>query len=160
MAKTIRKTAKNKGGKHSKTKVSSTRPSAKKKKKRYKKVPESENRRPDGIHAPLPPALRKNRWKPGQSGNPAGRPAYSLTTILRRALQKKKSSKEVGEELIAAAIKHAQDGDYKFFEEIFARIDGKVPDRFIGDLGLGRLREMSKADLQRIAGMDDKDKEK
>ncbi|HUX16641.1 MAG TPA: DUF5681 domain-containing protein [Phycisphaerae bacterium] len=67
-----------------------------------------------------------NRWKPGESGNPSGplskRP---LTDAIKRRLA---DPKEV-EDLIRVAFRKARAGDFRFWEELIKRVDGKVLDQ-------------------------------
>ena len=67
-------------------------------------------------------------WKPGQSGNPNGRPKdqFSFMGILRSALaEENRSGKSVGERIIARYIKLALAGNGQALEALVARIDGK-----------------------------------
>ena len=67
-------------------------------------------------------------WKPGQSGNPNGRPKdqFSFMGILRSALaEKNKSGKSVGERIVRRYIKLALGGNQQAAEALMARIDGK-----------------------------------
>ena len=66
----------------------------------------------------------------GVSGNPAGRPpGESLTTKLRRVLDEPEGNGTKADKLIEMAVQAARGGDFRYFSEIFDRIDGKVPDR-------------------------------
>lgn len=77
-----------------------------------------------------------NRFKPGESGNPKGRPlGVSLTRILREKLEKGKDGEKTAKALIDKAIAMAKKGDFRFFKEIYERIDGKVLDVIKADLG-------------------------
>lgn len=77
------------------------------------------------------------RFKPGQSGNPGGRPkGRSLTAILRQALDGKELCGQevpngwtVGDLLINAMLKYAVKGDASLIKEAFNRTDGKIPDK-------------------------------
>ena len=67
-------------------------------------------------------------WKPGQSGNPNGRPKdqFSFMGILRSALaEENKSGHSVGERLVARYIKLGLAGNGQALEALMARIDGK-----------------------------------
>lgn len=94
-------------------------------------------------------------YKPGQSGNPAGKPCkISLTALLRKALAKHEiagqptpNNKTAAEILVEVAIGHASKGNSKYFKEIFDRIDGKVPDQ----VEIRDMRTLSDAELERIA---------
>jgi hypothetical protein len=68
------------------------------------------------------------QFKPGQSGNPAGKPvgAGGLTRVLKRLL--KDNNGEITEKMAMQAIEHAMQGDFRYFKEIIDRTDGKVPD--------------------------------
>jgi hypothetical protein len=64
-------------------------------------------------------------FKPGQSGNPAGRPkGTDLTTRLRKIVEE--SDQGVADALMRAAVKAALKGDYRFWKEILDRLDGPV----------------------------------
>jgi len=76
------------------------------------------------------------RWAKGQSGNPGGRPVgrLSMTAKLKQLLNE--DSVEVAgldkaDELIQIAYQAARRGDFRFFQEIFNRVDGKVADKTI-----------------------------
>ena len=66
------------------------------------------------------------RWKPGQSGNPTGRPKRKpLTDALLRVLAKLDDSEL--EELVREPVKRLAAGDIGAFKEIADRVEGKVP---------------------------------
>lgn len=74
---------------------------------------------------------KNNRFKPGQSGNPKGRPvgALSITTkikeILTEALEQKDGSKmEIAEVLARSIVKRAIAGNDKMSQLIWNQIDG------------------------------------
>jgi len=71
--------------------------------------------------SPSPP--HSGRWKPGQSGNPSGRPK---SKPFKEALQEVIS--RVGLQGAAAAlVARANTGDVAAIKEIGDRLDGKVP---------------------------------
>jgi hypothetical protein len=82
---------------------------------------------------PIPPVHA--RFKPGQSGNPGGRPkGRSLTAILRDVLDgdelkgdKDADGKTIGHRLVEAMLTHAIDGDPSLIREILNRTEGRVP---------------------------------
>jgi len=68
-----------------------------------------------------------HQWKPGQSGNPAGKPrAKPLSELLRKA-----GDQGAYAEIVNALIARAKDGDTKAISIILDRIEGKVSDRLI-----------------------------
>lgn len=68
------------------------------------------------------------QFKPGESGNPGGRPAGSLSDRLRTLLASPtQDGKTVADKLLEAAIEASKKGDFRFFKEIFDRHDGPVP---------------------------------
>lgn len=85
---------------------------------------------------PIPP--KEHQFKPGQSGNPAGRPVGSknLSTILRDMLEEeidvkvddtgRKERRKFSELIIRKLIKRASDGDPRAIKEIFDRIEGRA----------------------------------
>lgn len=86
---------------------------------------------------PKPENVKPHEFKPGQSGNPAGRPpgSRSLATVLREMLEEeitvriegqpdqKRPFKEV---IIRRLLKAANDGDVRAIQAIFDRVDGKA----------------------------------
>lgn len=82
------------------------------------------------------PANLRPPWKPGQSGNPKGRPkGRRLTDILREALDSQEiggvpieGGERVADVFVRAVLGHAvQSGNASIIKEIFDRIDGRVP---------------------------------
>jgi len=71
------------------------------------------------------------RWKPGQSGNPKGRPPNKkyISEALRELLE---SDPELLKELIKAITGKAKKGDVPAFKEISDRVEGKVADKIEG----------------------------
>ena len=71
-------------------------------------------------------------WKPGQSGNPGGRPpeGYSLRRMLISELKRqtgakgKKGFHAKGELIVQKAVELAIDGDPRLIREIMNRVDG------------------------------------
>lgn len=69
--------------------------------------------------------LRPKPWQPGQSGNPKGRPKKpSMKAALDAAIDAKP---EILQALISKGIQEALKGDFRYWREIFERLDGKVP---------------------------------
>jgi len=73
---------------------------------------------------PAPPI--SGRWKPGQSGNPAGRPK---TKPFKEALQRiiEAAGPQELDRVAAALFARAQTGDVAAIREVGDRMDGKVP---------------------------------
>ena len=71
-------------------------------------------------------------WPKGVSGNPEGRPkGTGLTDRLREIVAANDGA--VGKELIDTAVKFANKGDWRFWNSIIERVEGKVPDKVEGD---------------------------
>ena len=97
---------------------------------------------------PAPP------WKPGQSGNPKGKPpgAKSLTTILRELMEKSMTmpkdpitkkegvKKQIKEIIVLRLASEAMKGNLTAAREIFDRLEGKST-------------ETSKVDLNHSGGL-------
>ena len=80
-----------------------------------------------GVGGNFPPEA--HRFKPGQSGNPSGRPkGTSLTARLRKILDEVEDGKTVAQRLMEAGVEAAKKGDFRFWNAIFERMEGKVPD--------------------------------
>jgi hypothetical protein len=85
-------------------------------------------RGPDGKFLPGNHAAGEHLFKPGVSGNPAGRPSMrKFTTQLREALDKNDGA--MIKALINVICQRALRGDYRFVKEILERVEGKVSDR-------------------------------
>lgn len=79
---------------------------------------------------------KKTQFKPGVSGNPAGKPkgTRSMGTILREMMSEEVSVLENGQQvrkpfadiIIRKLIKKANEGNIQAIREIFDRVDGKV----------------------------------
>ncbi|KKN64744.1 hypothetical protein LCGC14_0488760 [marine sediment metagenome] len=62
-----------------------------------------------------------HRWKPGESGNPNGRPKNSVTAMLKNA------SEEDRKAIADKVIELAKEGKIEAIREYIDRTDGKVP---------------------------------
>jgi hypothetical protein len=81
---------------------------------------------------PVPPQLLANQWKPGQSGNPAGRPKGmpSLFATMRRLLAQGMDDEGVSEHtkhIVEALIAKAREGDPGAQKILWERLEGAVP---------------------------------
>ena len=88
----------------------------------------------------MPFPNRETRFKPGQSGNPGGRPkGTSLTKLISGVLEKEEfqgvslKGGKVADELALVIVKKAIEGDFRFVELVMNRIDGKVPNQIAID---------------------------
>jgi hypothetical protein len=80
------------------------------------------------INGQVPPP--EHRWKPGQSGNPGGRPkGQSITASLRALLEKEHNGKRIVELLAERIMKEALAGKFLFAKEVIDRADGRVSDK-------------------------------
>ena len=78
------------------------------------------------------PWLVPHRFRPGQSGNPNGRPrGTGLSDRLRKILDETVDGQTVAERLVQAGVDAAVRGDFRFWRYIFDRVEGKVPDCLI-----------------------------
>jgi len=78
-------------------------------------------------------------WKPGQSGNPAGRPkgALNRSTLVRQLLDAKATDGgdgSVADQLVRAMIKKATNGDVNAYRELMDSAYGKIKDE--ADVGI------------------------
>lgn len=101
----------------------------------------------------LPEAAKKHMFKPGQSGNPAGRPPNPIPDALKKLTKQSlrrtiriivkgnidnvkailKNPKSSALEVLVAAswLKAIERGDYSAAEHIIQRVIGKIPDRLV-----------------------------
>jgi uncharacterized protein DUF5681 len=72
----------------------------------------------------------EHQFKPGQSGNPAGRPkGASLIDMLRRVLEREHQGRPVGELLVECLVKEGLKGKLPHIKEILDRVEGKVAEK-------------------------------
>jgi hypothetical protein len=82
-------------------------------------------RGPDGKFLPGNHAAGEHLFKPGQSGNPNGRPSTKkFTDKIRQALEK--NDGEMLRAMVNVACQRALKGDFRYFKEIIDRVEGKV----------------------------------
>ena len=102
-------------------------------------VKQTVNRRQDGTFGPGNQLGKQ--FRPGESGNPTGRPTERpLTVALRDALDA--NDGELVETLAQVAIDKAKGGDFRYFKEIMDRVDGKVTDKVQHDGQLGIFSQL------------------
>ncbi len=69
-------------------------------------------------------------WKPGQSGNPAGKPkgARHFSTLIKEAITKVANDTGTSDDIliVQALVAKAKDGDLKAVDMVLDRIDGKA----------------------------------
>lgn len=72
-------------------------------------------------------------WKPGQSGNPKGKPkgARNRSTIYREHLEKKGIHGNLVDDIVMAAIDKALTGDINALKELMDGGFGKIPDKLL-----------------------------
>lgn len=90
-------------------------------------------------------------WKPGQSGNPNGRPkSKPMTDELKTLLSQDKGADFTA--ILKRAITEAKSGDFRYFKEIIERIDGKVIEQIdlTADVNVQDLPGLTKLDLAKL----------
>ncbi len=69
-------------------------------------------------------------WKPGQSGNPKGKPKGSrhFSTLIREAITKVATDTGTSDDvlIVQALVAKAKDGDLKAVDMVLDRVDGKA----------------------------------
>ena len=75
---------------------------------------------------------KEHRFKPGQSGNPVGRPkgSVSFVRLIREELER--DGEDAARELIRTAIDKAKEGSWRHLKELIDRVDGPVAHRIEG----------------------------
>lgn len=87
-------------------------------------------------YKPNPPA--SGRWKPGQSGNPAGRPKIrpykeALDRVLKAIGESAgRDAAHAMDQIAAAHVTKCMSGDMAAIKELAERHDGKVPQAVVG----------------------------
>ena len=166
--KTVKRSAKNKDsvGKRSVSSSSQKSKSKSKSKPKSKSIATKELSKAER-HARQIAHLKP--WKPGQSGNPGGRPKGSSITALRRldlkrlaktapyakklaiALGLKPGKATIGDVLAARANQKAME-EASYYRENLNRDEGKIPDKLIGAVETGPLSQLDEETLERIIG--------
>jgi len=125
---------------------------AKKAKKKLGKK-KSPGARMIGVGSGNNPASRKgmSNLDPVKAGRTPKAP-YSLTAILKRVMKEETADRlgnpiTRGEKMIRTAMLQSELGEFKYFQELFNRIEGKVPDAII----LQNAHEMVKQQAVQIA---------
>jgi hypothetical protein len=108
-------------------------------------------------------------FKPGQSGNPGGRPkGQSLAALIREFLEqdeigdkKLSGGKRVKDLLVEALFKQALKGDHRHLQEILNRVDGRPVERIDvtsqdGPIFVGLLARLDAHDLDTLESIADK----
>jgi hypothetical protein len=90
---------------------------------------QASNRR-SGRGGIAPPA--EHQFRPGQSGNPNGRPkTRTLTELIRVELDRaEKGGKTLAQVIAEVFVDRAAAGHFVFAKEVIDRVDGKVPERY------------------------------
>ncbi len=89
--------------------------------------------------------LKPHQWKKGQSGNPSGRAkgCVSLTKMIRETLSAETGGpSETAKELIRVGFEKALEGDFRFWEELVKRVDGRVLEQVVNYEGGPLVREV------------------
>ena len=74
-------------------------------------------------------------WKPGQSGNPKGRPkGRVLTSAIEELVAEGLDGKDLSKALAKKAVAMALSGNFQFFNLLMERLEGKVPDELVGEV--------------------------
>jgi len=98
-----------------------------------------------GCHPNSIENLKRYQWKPGQSGNPGGRPkGRSIIEEVKMMLGKKDG--QLAEALASVLLQQALRGHFRFFKELLDRIDGPVANRLAGHDG-GPLLDKDRQNL-------------
>ena len=91
-----------------------------------KKAKKQAKNRRAGNGGVVPP--EEHQFKPGECGNPKGRPKDRPLTDALREMLEANEGKGIAD-LAAVGFRKAKAGDHRFWKEVMDRIDGKVADR-------------------------------
>lgn len=79
---------------------------------------------------------REGQWKPGQSGNPGGRPKWKPVSEALQHLV----TPDVAEAIASQMLIRAGKGDVSAFNAVMDRLEGKVPNTIGGSTEVGPLK--------------------
>ena len=108
------------------------------------------NRHKSGFRGPSPDVGKDTQFRPGQSGNPSGRPKSRLISeAYRRILEEidPKKQQSLAERVARAVINRALRGDVRAASEVADRTEGKAVQKMEVDTHLKQLRELSDTEL-------------
>ncbi len=97
----------------------------------------------EDIHDPVSPISgtappKEGRWKPGQSGNPSGRPKWKpLTEALQRLADEEP---RLWDELVRGIVVKAGKGDVSAMNSIWDRVEGKIAQTVGGSSDVGPIK--------------------
>ncbi len=83
---------------------------------------------------PLPEALEKNLWKPGQSGNPSGRPKKKPITELYEEILNDPEEMSKLRESIVKMLRKGNMATVLHLREMTDRVEGKVTQPITADV--------------------------
>jgi Family of unknown function (DUF5681) len=125
-------------------------------------VPEQEGRSSDGYKVGPGRPPREHQFKPGQSGNPGGRPKGSgVTGALRALLEQAHNGKAIQDLLAERWLKEALSGKPVHLQMLLERTEGKItekhqvktePVRIMLTDAKGNEREATPADIRALMG--------
>lgn len=91
---------------------------------------------------------KEHQFQPGNPGGPGG-PRRSVTGEIKRLLEEGVEGKDLMKALAEVAAKKALKGDFRFFNLIQERTEGKVPDRIAGHDGGPLMKAYVGIDVER-----------
>lgn len=98
---------------------------------------------------------KTGQFRKGYSGNPGAKPVgvVSLTALLKEVLLEVDSAKRKtkAERLIRKAVDLAQEGDFRYFQEIMNRMEGKVPEKIL-QANVSPLADYTDEELHALLG--------
>lgn len=98
----------------------------------------------NGVKQPKNTKGLKPRWKPGQSGNPAGRPKHkTLMEAIREQILAEGANPSI-DDIAARYIASMHKGSFQHLKEYIDREQGKVPDRVANADGSNLAIDVSK----------------
>lgn len=83
----------------------------------------------------LPDALKQNLWKPGQSGNPSGRPKKKpITEMFEKMLEDAETHDSIANAMIKIFSERSGIAKVMLLKDMADRVEGKVSQPIEGDL--------------------------
>jgi hypothetical protein len=99
----------------------------------------------------MPGGVTGKGFKPGQSGNPKGRPkGRTISNELRKIIEEDDDGK-IATALAKKALQCALDGDFRYWNAIIERVDGKIALRLAGHDGGPLLTDEQHERLDELA---------
>jgi hypothetical protein len=100
------------------------------------------NRHLTGFRGPSPAVGKATQFRPGQSGNPSGRPKEVFSRWIRHELESLDTTgkTQIAQKIAKVLVRKAMRGDLRAIQLILDRMEGRIPSGELGRVETGPFR--------------------